>query len=93
MSLRKKDNTDVFRTFRRQNDDETTKIVNDEKTTQMSADMSEDENDDETTIGEVEKQKQRTLLNLIDRTPTTHESHSWNTGTDMTNVVDIRESI
>jgi hypothetical protein len=42
----------------------------------MSADMSEDENDDETTIGEVEKQKQRTLLNLIDRTPTTHESHS-----------------
>ena len=76
MSLRKKDNTDVFRTFRRQNDDETTKIVNDEKTTQMSADMSEDENDDETTIGEVEKQKQRTLLNLIDRTPTTHESHS-----------------
>ena len=29
-----------------------------------------------TTIGEVEKQKQRTLLNLIDRTPTTHESHS-----------------
>jgi hypothetical protein len=57
-------------------DDETTKIVNDEKTAQMSADMSEDENDDETTIGEVEKQKQRTLLNLIDRTPTTHESHS-----------------
>jgi hypothetical protein len=29
-----------------------------------------------TTIGEVEKQKQRTPLNLIDRTPTTHESHS-----------------
>jgi hypothetical protein len=67
---------DVRRQKRRRNDDETTKIVNDEKTAQMSADMSEDENDDETTIGEVEKQKQRTLLNLIDRTPTTHESHS-----------------